>query len=263
MMLHVVVDADLVLEAVVNRARFQKEFRVLWDMMESRQIQGYITESGLDKIFNYVSQLQTPEIAESVVFEIQEIMLTCSIDGSLIQKARSCSVIDFESAVESVCALANNCGAIVTNNPINFIGVNLSILSVAQLSRRQSLQNTILEEIPENFQIKTEEMESKCATDGVKGASDLGNPWSINSEYKNDSGKSFTVSSDKLETEISNFLQLLDGLFYRAEQRNIRTSEMQLDEVELSVDITPKGEVNLVGASTKGAIKLKFKRIHS
>jgi len=67
-----------------------------------------------------------------------------------------------------------------------------------------------------------------------------------------------------VEQKMSVFLGMMSQIFRKAEQETKRTAGMSLDEIELSVEIGAEGEVRLIGsgakASSKGAIKLKFKR---
>jgi hypothetical protein len=72
------------------------------------------------------------------------------------------------------------------------------------------------------------------------------------------------VSTQKLEQEMTHFLEVVGRLFKSAEQQAKVDSGMQLAEIELSVEISGEGEVKLIGngakASGKGGIKLTFKR---
>jgi hypothetical protein len=81
------------------------------------------------------------------------------------------------------------------------------------------------------------------------------------------------ISVVELEQKMSQFLGVVGRLFRQAEQQaNLtaaaqpvgKTSHLQLDEVEMSIEITAGGEVKLIAggkAETKGSIKLKFKRV--
>lgn len=73
------------------------------------------------------------------------------------------------------------------------------------------------------------------------------------------------ISVQKLEQEMASFLSAVSRLFYRAEQQAEKKPGMQLDEIEISVEISGEGEVKLIGtggkAAGKGAIKIKFKRL--
>ena len=67
----------------------------------------------------------------------------------------------------------------------------------------------------------------------------------------------------QLEQNMNRFLQMVGRLFKQVDQQIGIESDMKLDEVELSVEISAEGEFKLVaGGKTagKGAIKLKFTR---
>ncbi|MGD1702122.1 Pepco domain-containing protein [Dapis sp. BLCC M229] len=73
-----------------------------------------------------------------------------------------------------------------------------------------------------------------------------------------------TVQVDTLKAEMTRLVNLIEELLDTAE-RETKEKELKLDEIELSVEISEKGELKLFGAGalasgTTGAIKLKFKR---
>lgn len=76
--------------------------------------------------------------------------------------------------------------------------------------------------------------------------------------------KAKEITLEKLEQEMTHFLQVVGRLFNRAEQEAAKKPGMQLDEIELSVEISGEGKIMLMGtgakAAGKGAIVLKFKR---
>lgn len=80
-------------------------------------------------------------------------------------------------------------------------------------------------------------------------------------------GDAVKVSAEKLEQEMTRFLQVLGKVFNQAEKQAKGNTAMQLDEIELSVEISGEGEVKLLGSGAKGggksAIKLTFKRKES
>lgn len=77
--------------------------------------------------------------------------------------------------------------------------------------------------------------------------------------------KGVKVPLSELEQNMSHFLQSVGQIFRQAEQQTSRLSGIQLDEIELSVEISGEGEIKLIGtggkAGGKGGIKLKFKRL--
>ncbi|MBH8552080.1 hypothetical protein I8751_06780 [Nostocaceae cyanobacterium CENA357] len=113
--------------------------------------------------------------------------------------------------------------------------------------------------------IVTDEMPQISIPEGVKGGTTTRGSWG--DEPTRDTnhkvvGDAVKVSAEKLEQNMTGFLQVVGRLFSRAEQQV--NSKMQLEEIELSVEISGEGEVKLIGsgakASGKGAIKLTFKR---
>ena len=71
------------------------------------------------------------------------------------------------------------------------------------------------------------------------------------------------VGTDVLQREMSEFVEGI-GQMFRNAQEKIAGTNLELNEIELSVEISGKGEVKLLGsggeAAAKGAVKLKFAR---
>ena len=73
------------------------------------------------------------------------------------------------------------------------------------------------------------------------------------------------ISAKKLEDQMTQLLKSTGGVLSNAKTRAGDLAGMELDEVELSVEISGEGEVNLMGiggiqGGTSGAITLKFVR---
>ncbi|MEH1825671.1 MAG: hypothetical protein V7L22_09955 [Nostoc sp.] len=130
-----------------------------------------------------------------------------------------------------------------------------------------------MSEIPQNdgIWIVTDEVPQISIPDGAKGGSINRGSWGEetirDSTVSKGVGDAVKVSAQTLEQNMTHFLKLVGSLFSQAEQQAKVNSKMQLDEIELSVEISADGEVKLIGsgvkAGSKGAIKLKFKRQES
>ncbi|NEN92460.1 MAG: hypothetical protein F6K48_27595 [Okeania sp. SIO3H1] len=75
--------------------------------------------------------------------------------------------------------------------------------------------------------------------------------------------KAAEIPVSVLEENMTNFLKVTGRLFQQVDQQIGTQSNLELDEVELQVEISGKGEVKLVAggeATGKGTITLKFKR---
>lgn len=82
-------------------------------------------------------------------------------------------------------------------------------------------------------------------------------------QTENSSRRAVPVKVDKLEAGVTEFLQLIGGVFSRAKQTAGDLPGMELDEIELSVEVNGEGQLSLLGSGGKvggkGAITLKFK----
>jgi hypothetical protein len=111
--------------------------------------------------------------------------------------------------------------------------------------------------------IVTDDTPQISIPEGTKGGSNT-RSWKeeVVKEPPSTKGDAVKVDAQTLEQNMAHFLQVVGRLFSRAEQQ--ANSKMQLEEIELSVEISGEGEVKLIGsgvkASGKGAIKLTFKR---
>ncbi|MDY6900730.1 MAG: PIN domain-containing protein [Cyanobacteriota bacterium] len=142
-MIRVLVDADLILEALMNRNTVV-DVRQILDKVNP-WIQMYITDVGWQKIYTYLSHLQNKKIAEIVINWLEEKMKICSVNQIILQQARSSPIKDFESAVEMICASYQQLDAIVTHKYDDFAEAadKLWVWSMAELWMRANLENQL------------------------------------------------------------------------------------------------------------------------
>ncbi len=140
----ILVDADLILEALMNRNTFEGDVGKLLDRVHPL-IQMHITDIGWQKIYMYASRLRDNKIAEMVIDWLQEKIQICAVNQTILQQARSSPLKDFESAVELICASYEELDAIVTHNLDNFTeaGNKTWVWSVAELWLRANLESQL------------------------------------------------------------------------------------------------------------------------
>ncbi len=104
--------------------------------------------------------------------------------------------------------------------------------------------------------IVTDDSTDAYADDPVRGQRGWGE------EIRNRVGTVARVPATLLEENMNRFLLLMGRLLKQVDQQIGTDSDMKLDEVELSIEISGRGEIKLVaGAEAKSAITLKFKRV--
>lgn len=134
----VLLDADILEEAVLNRGGFIEDAEaLLTKALNSDLICLYIAERGLNRLAlnydddtaNYFRHLFDGRII--------------STSASIQEEARRLNFADYESAIEHVCATELNLDAIVTLNPSNFSESSASIWTVADLEQRILLEKRV------------------------------------------------------------------------------------------------------------------------
>ncbi|MBH8552668.1 hypothetical protein I8751_09835 [Nostocaceae cyanobacterium CENA357] len=143
-MIRILIDADFILEALMNRNEFAEDVRELLDIVHP-SIQMYLTDVGWEKIYAYASRLKNSKIADTVVDCLQEKIQICVVDQTILYKARSLPLNNFESAVELVCISHNQLDAIVTHKQADFADVqnNFWVWSIADLWLRANLESQL------------------------------------------------------------------------------------------------------------------------
>ncbi|WP_066377583.1 MULTISPECIES: hypothetical protein [unclassified Anabaena] len=143
-MFKILIDADLILEALMNRTALTTDVRQLLERVHP-SIQMYLTDVGLQKIYAYAACLKTPQIADIVINWLLEQVQICLVDQNLLQTARVSPVKDFESAVELVCWQHYQLNAIITNKPEDFLEAadECCVWSFADLWLRVNLENQL------------------------------------------------------------------------------------------------------------------------
>lgn len=138
--MRILVDADTIVEILLNRSGIVEKIESLWSLLEERQIEAYLSDIGVDKIRSLAERITDPISAHEIVSTIQSRFRICPVDEMILQEVRLSALEDYESAVEVSCALAVDIGAIVTHRPSDFARADLSIVSVGDLKQRQHYQ---------------------------------------------------------------------------------------------------------------------------
>lgn len=143
-MIKILIDTDLILETLLNRHNCAEDLKKIFHLVNPL-IQMYITDIGLQKIYDYISRLQNTQIADIAINWLQERIQICSVNQNVIQQARSSLLSDFESAVELVCVSTQKLDAIVTHNRENFAQAphHFWVWSIADLYVRANLETQL------------------------------------------------------------------------------------------------------------------------
>lgn len=141
-MLKILIDTDVILDALLNRAGVADDAADIWDVLRFSQVRGAITNRGLNRIIETLEML-APDESEAINMAIQSRMEIYETTEYHLRQACNISNADLESAVEIVCVQRSDFGAILTNRPQDFICSSVETLSVDELLERQRLEETV------------------------------------------------------------------------------------------------------------------------
>ncbi|MUL39047.1 PIN domain-containing protein [Gloeocapsopsis dulcis] len=139
--MRVLVDTNIILDALSLREPFFVDAKALLKAIESKQVQGYITATTLTDIFYIARKNKGIAVARQDVAELLVLMQVCTVDRSILEAAISSQIPDFEDAIQLACAISENLDAIITRDTQGFAGSELPVLSAGTLlARLSSLQ---------------------------------------------------------------------------------------------------------------------------
>ncbi|MDZ8242081.1 MAG: hypothetical protein RMZ69_33925 [Nostoc sp. ChiQUE01a] len=147
-MIKVILDADLLIDYLLLQ---REEVEKLGNIIENKQCQFFITQSGFDKIISLTENIYSPETARKYISAIRKNITVCPISYELSQQANSLNLIDFESALEIACATSMSVSAVLTRNPQNFDGTNFPIWLLDNLPTRLQLDRCLHLPLQVNF----------------------------------------------------------------------------------------------------------------
>ena len=129
----ILIDADLILELLINRSEIVKDAEVIWKLANSQSFEGFVTNAGLEKIYFFCRELTDENRADEIVWSLEKVLSSCKLDQNIIRKASSSQLKDFESAIEITCAKYMGFDGVVTHCLQNFSGSDFSVWSVHEL----------------------------------------------------------------------------------------------------------------------------------
>ena len=146
-MFEILIDADMLLDALLNRVWDTDDLIDIWDVLKFGKIQGYITDIGFNLSIDIISKIQNTNAAEIVALAIQSRVIVYDVTVENLHIARRIQTADYESAVEIACCAQYSLGAIITHRPQDFCCSDAITLSITELLSRQNLETALTNNI--------------------------------------------------------------------------------------------------------------------
>ena len=130
------IDANIVLDVLQNRAGFVKESATIWKLCETEQAKGYISALSFANIVYILRKELTPEKIEEIYHKLGLIFEFADFNSSVLMKAVEMNWKDFEDAVQSATAEHVHADYIITRNVRDFTKSKVVAFTPAELLMR-------------------------------------------------------------------------------------------------------------------------------
>ena len=128
------IDANIILDVLLNRSEFVRDSSIIWKLCETGQIKGYVSTLTFANIMYIMRKQLTPQKIEEVYRNLEVIFEFVEFSRADLEKAVSMAWDDFEDAVQSATAERIHADYIVTRNVRDFLKSN--ILAFTELIAR-------------------------------------------------------------------------------------------------------------------------------
>ena len=114
--MNIMIDTNIVLDDILNRTPNAECVRKIISLVESGELNAYITANSVTDVFYIVSKHKGDDIARKVIRNLLVTFGIVSVDGQDCLQALELPMSDFEDALIVVCAEKASLEYIVTND---------------------------------------------------------------------------------------------------------------------------------------------------
>lgn len=132
----VLIDTNVILDVLCNRAEFVADSSKVWKLCEVEKIEGYISALSVPNIVYILRKELTPQKTKEIIGQIMMIFHIIDLKSSDLKNAAEMLSADFEDAVQMCCASRIKADYIVTRNIRDFQSSKIIALKPSELLER-------------------------------------------------------------------------------------------------------------------------------
>lgn len=136
--MRVLLDTDVILDLLLDRAGFAEHAAALWEAHEQGRLEAYVSAITPVNVFYIARKLKGIETARQAVIELLATLRVCPLDQAALEKALTLPFSDYEDAVQLASALANRLDALITRNLEDYKNAALPVFSPSEFLARLS-----------------------------------------------------------------------------------------------------------------------------
>lgn len=128
-MMRVLLDTDVILDLVLARQPFLVEAKQIFTSIAKNEFEAFALNITIIHVY-YFGRKQLGRDATLIELEkLLNLVSICSANASILHKAISSSIKDYEDAVQHECAVAENLDAIITRNTKDYKNSTIDVFS--------------------------------------------------------------------------------------------------------------------------------------
>ena len=130
------IDANIILDVLLNRPDFVKDSAMIWKLCETEQMKGYVSTLTFANLVYIMRKQLDPEKIEDVFHKLNLIFEFADFSVSDLTHAADLNWKDFEDAVQSVIAERIHADYIITRNVRDFSKSRVMAFTPSELLAR-------------------------------------------------------------------------------------------------------------------------------
>ena len=130
------IDANIILDVLLNRPDFVKDSAMIWKLCETEQMKGYVSTLTFANLVYIMRKQLDPEKIEDVFHKLNLIFEFADFSVSDLTHAADLNWNDFEDAVQSVTAERIHADYIITRNVRDFSKSRVMAFTPSELLAR-------------------------------------------------------------------------------------------------------------------------------
>ena len=130
------IDANIILDVLLNRPDFVKDSAMIWKLYETEQMKGYVSTLTFANLVYIMRKQLDPEKIEDVFHKLNLIFEFADFSVSDLTHAADLNWKDFEDAVQSVIAERIHADYIITRNVRDFSKSRVMAFTPSELLAR-------------------------------------------------------------------------------------------------------------------------------
>ena len=136
MAIRVLLDTNVVLDVLANRAPFAEEAAMIFKLCETRQLEGVIYALSIPNLVYVMRRELDREQISGVLQKLSAIFEIEDMRAEDLKRAAALPLSDFEDALQSVCAQRIKANYIVTRNIKDFLNSKIMAVKPSELLER-------------------------------------------------------------------------------------------------------------------------------